>query len=61
MLSSFDYDLGFDPFNYVTVYFMLWFYLFDIFCLHIVVNFDFTCYYPRINKDIMIITGESYC
>ena len=33
MLSSFDYDVGFDPFNYVAVllYVVVLFYLFYIF------------------------------
>ena len=42
MLSSFDDDLGFDPFNYVTtsLYFNYKF----------VVDFDFNFYYRRIKK-----------
>ena len=54
MLSSFDYDLGFDRFNYVTVLLSCCGFIFfiNIFSLHIVVNFDFDFYYPRINKNI---------
>ena len=37
---------------------MLWLYLFYIFQLHIVVNFDFNFYYPRTNKDIIIINQK---
>ena len=68
MLSSFDYDLGFDSFNHVTVlllccgfvlfiiiiiiiYFYTYIYIY-VFSRHIVVNFDYNFYYPRINKYI---------
>ena len=60
MLSSFDYDLGFDPFNYVTVLL----YVVVLFVLYILTayccNFDFNFYYPRINKDQIDVNYLKY-
>ena len=59
MVSSFDWDLEFDPFNYVTV-------LLDVVVLFVLCiltayccNFDFNFYYPRINKDKITTLAET--
>ena len=52
MLSSFDYDLGFDPFNYATDLL----YVVVLFVSYILTThfgyFDFNFYQLRINKNI---------
>ena len=50
MLSSFDYDLGFDPFNYVTVLLLCCGFIF-LYMYFNCILFDFDFYYPRVNKD----------
>ena len=55
MLSSLHWDLGFNPFNYVTFLLLCCdFICFIYFNYKIVVNFDFNFYYWRINKDVII-------
>ena len=60
MVSSFDWDLGFDPFNYVTV--LLYVVVLFVLCILTAYccNFDFNFYYPRINKDKIDVTYLKY-
>ena len=56
MLSSLHWDLGFNPFNYVTFLLLCCdFICFIYFNYKIVVNFDFNFHYLRINKNIIKI------
>ena len=56
MLSSLHWDLGFNPFNYVTFLLLCCdFICFIYFNYKIVVNFDFNFHYLRISKNIIKI------
>ena len=56
MLSSLHWDLGFNPFNYVTFLLLCCDFICFIYFNHkIVVNFDFNFHYLRINKNIIKI------
>ena len=56
MLSSLHWDIGFNPFNYVTFLLLCCDFICFIYFNHkIVVNFDFNFHYLRINKNIIKI------